>query len=242
MVDVIHNTWHSILIHAPHSSLKQCVTGIQPRITLLLARCVGKYERVVLCGKSSLSISAKNHSRKQRCDIVRTSAIVLVTTKAVKMGAMFRNNIKLLLFGICLLTDTCLFTFPTVMGIEGKVFCVIYMKLLWLNLSSLVHFILISLPSLTSKCTGNRFGVLQGLNLTTFVNIHYPNSQVEKNTLRSRRNKSLCDINQFQCHFLALGQDGAEMHSIHKLWCNVRVVYDESHFRGHSLESQTEMR
>lgn len=40
---------------------------------------------------------------------------------------MFRRNIKLLLLGICLLTDTCLFTaFPTVMGIEGKLFCVIY--------------------------------------------------------------------------------------------------------------------
>jgi len=43
------------------------------------------------------------------------------------MGAMFRSNIKLLLFGICLLTDTCLFTaFRTVMGIKGKLFCVIY--------------------------------------------------------------------------------------------------------------------
>ena len=40
---------------------------------------------------------------------------------------MFRSNIKLLLFGICLLTDTCLFTaFRTVMGIKGKLFCVIY--------------------------------------------------------------------------------------------------------------------
>jgi hypothetical protein len=40
------------------------------------------------------------------------------------MGAMLRSNIKLLLFGICLLTDTCLFTaFPTVVGIEGKLLC-----------------------------------------------------------------------------------------------------------------------
>ena len=68
----------------------------------------------------------KYQSRKQRCDTVRTSTIVVVTTKAIKMGVMFLNSIKLLLFGICLLTGTCLFTFPTATGVEGRLFCVIY--------------------------------------------------------------------------------------------------------------------
>jgi hypothetical protein len=45
--------------------------------------------------------------------------------------------------------------------------------------------------------------------------------------LRSRRNKSLCEINQFHiCHFLTSGQVGAEMHSIYNIWWSVRQKWD----------------
>lgn len=113
--------------HIVLHSLKRCVTRKQPRMTVLLATCFRQNAWAELWGTCSRSISVKYERCKQRCDTVWTSAILLVKTNGIIMTAMLRSNIKLLLFGICLLTDTCLFTaLSTVVGIEGKLFCVIH--------------------------------------------------------------------------------------------------------------------